>query len=277
MLRRNRTFAALALLCFAPVVHAEDEVTRKAREELERQLRDEVHLPPPSLEIRFDGLSADGYTLEDSNFTLDGAPLPSPLNPGPVERRSSIVYFGIVSPGDHQLEVELIFRSAPQVGLFSYADERRYKVPGRFVLTAERGLVVRVDLMIEVDEHSADAKKRLRLQGSMQPRMVAAIDDAPLPEPRATAAAAITAPAIIGPAPDGRPFTHMHTGVWKKGGALANLASQAAELEPLVPAGPKVSANVPRLHPAGSKKVRKTAAALKSALRRAAAGAAGAN
>jgi len=175
---------ALLLLMAAAPAFAGPEDEAKARAELELQLRRLTRMPPPSLEIRFDGIDSSRYELLDATFALDGAPLKQQPPRGVGERKASLLFFDIVSPGEHVVTATLAYKEVTPDGFFSYSGYK-FTLPGRFTLTAQNGLVMVLRAWVEVNDGAADLRQRLELVASAEPMMVAKMADDSSPTPPA--------------------------------------------------------------------------------------------
>jgi hypothetical protein len=153
---------------------AEDEA--KARAELELQLKRMTRMPPPSLEIRFEGIDSSRYELTEATFALDGVPLKSKPPRGVGEKKAALLLFDIVSPGEHVVTASLSYKEVTPDGFFSYGGYK-FTLPGRFTLTAQNGLVMVLRAWVEVNDGAKDPRERLELVASAEPRMVARMAD----------------------------------------------------------------------------------------------------
>lgn len=205
------------VLGLAAIARAESADEKRVRDELDRQLRQEVRVPPASLEIRFEGIDSDRYELLESSFGLDGKPVASPLKTGKLGQKRQIIFFGIVSPGQHVFEASLTFRevSGP-ASLFSYVSGYKFKVPYRVTLEAQKGLVLKMKTGITVDDGESDLKKRLTFVSVIEPYMVAKVDDGKLPEPVDAGTPVASAAVTRKRRGVEKPFTRMRTGDWRK-------------------------------------------------------------
>lgn len=153
---------------------ADDE--SKARAELELQLKRMTRMPPPSLEIRFEGIDSSRYELTEATFALDGAPLKKQPPRGVGEKRASLLLFEIVPPGEHEVTASLTYKEVAPDGFFSYSG-LKFTLPGRFTVTAQNGLVMVLRAWVEVNDGAKDPRERLELVASAEPRMVARMAD----------------------------------------------------------------------------------------------------
>lgn len=181
--------AALLLAAAAAPAPAggQTEAEAKARAELELQLKRMTRMPPPSLEIRFEGIDSSRYELVEATFALDGAPLKTQPPRGIGERRASLLLFDIVSPGEHVVTATLVYKEVTPDGFFSYGGYK-FTLPGRFTLTAQNGLVMVLRAWVEVNDGASDPRQRLELVASAEPRMVARMADDSGPAPGAPGA-----------------------------------------------------------------------------------------
>src|SRR5262249_40386400 len=65
---------------------------------------------------------------------------------------------------------------------FDYGGGTKFKLPGKFIFTAQRGLLVRVHTRVEVDD-GAELKKRLQLAGKVEVDLRGKLEDGALPPP----------------------------------------------------------------------------------------------
>jgi hypothetical protein len=169
--------AALLLAAAAPALAggpAESEA--KARAEVELQLKRMTRMPPPSLEIRFEGIDSSRYELVEATFSLDGTPLKEQPTRGVGEKRASLLLFDIVSPGEHVVTATLAYKEVAPDGFFTYSG-LKFTLPGRFTVTAQNGLVMVLRAWVEVNDGARDPRQRLELVASAEPRMVARMAD----------------------------------------------------------------------------------------------------
>ncbi len=160
---------ALLLVCFVVPALAEDRAAR-ASDELERELREMVKLPSATVEVFFDGIDSTRYKLLESSFALDGQPI------APREG-TNVLYAGELAPGKHTLTTTLLYEApAPIHGSV------KYKVPGKFIFTAQRGVLMRLRTRIEVDD-GAEPSKRLQLMGQAETDLRAKLEEALPPPP----------------------------------------------------------------------------------------------
>lgn len=173
----HRAPLALLLLAAATALagsQAEDEA--RTRAELELQLKRMTRMPPPSLEIRFEGIDSSRYELTEAAFALDGAPLKTQPPRGVGEKKAALLLFDIVSPGEHVVTASLTYKEAAPDGFFSYSGYK-FTLPGRFTVTAQNGLVLVFRAWVEVNDGAKDPRERLELVASAEPRMVARMAD----------------------------------------------------------------------------------------------------
>lgn len=152
---------------------AATEAEARARAEVERELQKMTRSPPPSLEIRFDGIDSGRYSLLEAEFALDGQPLPKKAM---AQEKGAVLFFNMVQPGDHVITATLVYQEPRKDDLFG-SPGLRFKLPGRFIITAQNGLVMRLRTKVRVNEAAADPKDRLALVATAEPMVVAALEE----------------------------------------------------------------------------------------------------
>ncbi len=173
---RSGPFLVLLVASSGPAL-AEDARTDRARQQIEQQLNRMVKLPPALMEIVFDGIDSTRYRLLEANFAVDGETLPGKI---PAGQGKTVLFSGNLAPGSHSLTAKLVYEEAVRDGLFGYATGTKFKVPGKFIFTAQRGVFMRVHTRIEVDD-GAEPKKRLQLVGNVETDLRAKLEDGLLP------------------------------------------------------------------------------------------------
>lgn len=158
---------------------AEDARTGRARQEIEKQLKEMVKPSPASVEIVFDGIDSTRYQLLEASFDLDGESLTKKVPTGKAAG-STVLFTGDLPPGSHTVTARLVYEQAAAAGMFSYGSGTKFKVPGKFIFTAQRGLFVRVHTRVEVDD-GAELQKRLQLAGNVDVDLRAKLEDGTLP------------------------------------------------------------------------------------------------
>jgi len=231
---RLRLVLAIVLACCGSAWAAEEDVReRQVREELERELEAMMKVPPPSMEIFFDGMDAPRYELLEATFKLDDAPLP--VKVGAAGKQS--LFFGVLSPGKHTVTALLVYREKAG-GLFSYAN-LKFKLPGRYHIEAQRGLHMRMRIKVEAYEN-LPPEKRLEMLASLEADMLVDASEGPsavaATEPAAAPAAPVTPPATTAranPEPAATPTPAVESA---KGGEQAEprVASGSEEKGPAV-------------------------------------------
>jgi hypothetical protein len=118
------------------------------------------------------------YRLEEATARLDGAPLPVfAANPsGPPPKGAEM------SDGDHVVSARLVYRGQA-FGPFPWESGPKWGLPARVQLKASHGLRLTIRLIVETNERAPLATQRLSLRAEVEPQMVVAVDDAPLPPP----------------------------------------------------------------------------------------------
>jgi len=152
--------------------------TRSPAEELDAELNAQVKIPGPELVVITDGPDPDRYALAEGSVTLDGKPLPGPVQPGWGKR----FWEGPIAAGNHVITAEFAYRAA-RTGPYPWSDTYGYRVPGKVEFQAQRGLRLVVHLRVEVREDQEDPRNRLAFRAALEPEMTAKVDDAPLPPP----------------------------------------------------------------------------------------------
>jgi len=163
---------ALLLIPFVGSAFAEDDRSKRVSEELEHQLNEMVQLPAASVELVFDGIDSTRYKLLEASFVLDDKPIP--FTPS-----TKVLYAGEVEPGKHTLTATFSYE-APAVNSGSI----KFKVPGKFIFNAQRGIFMRVRAHIEVDD-AAEPTKRLHLVANAETALRAKLEDSLPPAPKA--------------------------------------------------------------------------------------------
>ncbi len=212
-------FAVTVVLRAGP--EAPSAVRPSPEAELEAQLAASTsRAPPPEVRVVVVGPDATLYRLEQETVLLDGIPVPvsAPADGGvsavgevamstaadggvsaALEARTSAAADGgvstvvdavdagvspggmVVSEGDHVLSAKLVYRGQP-LGPLPWEEGPRWTLPARVSLQATRGLRFTVRLTVEANPH-APAAQRLTLLSEVEPEMMVAVDDAPLPPP----------------------------------------------------------------------------------------------
>jgi uncharacterized small protein (DUF1192 family) len=85
------------------------------------------------------------FYLESAAYALDGAPIYTKADvDGDLEGREEFEIFdGRVSPGEHQISVQLVYRGHGY-GIFSYLEGYKFRVQSSNTFTAEAGKVITV-------------------------------------------------------------------------------------------------------------------------------------
>ena len=85
------------------------------------------------------------FYLESAAYALDGAPIFTKVDvDGDLEKREEFEIFnGRVSPGEHQVSVQLVYRGHGY-GIFSYLEGYKFRVQSSNTFTAEPGKVVSI-------------------------------------------------------------------------------------------------------------------------------------
>ncbi|HYD39533.1 MAG TPA: dihydrolipoamide acetyltransferase [Anaeromyxobacter sp.] len=85
------------------------------------------------------------FYLESASYALDGAPIFTKVDvEGDLEKREEFEIFnGRVSPGEHQISVQLVYRGHGY-GIFSYLEGYKFRVQSSNTFTAEAGKVISI-------------------------------------------------------------------------------------------------------------------------------------
>ncbi len=160
---------------------ADDGRASRARWEIEQQLKEMVKLPAASVEIVFDGIDSTRYQLLEASFELDGQSLPKNVPTG-KSGGPTLLFAGDLLPGSHTVAARLVYEQAGGASIFDDGNGTKFKVPGKFIFSAQRGLFVRVHTRVEVDD-GAELQKRLQLAGNADLDLRAQLEDGNLPAP----------------------------------------------------------------------------------------------
>ncbi len=158
--------------------------------------------------VQLDGTATPFSTVADAGPTsalptdVDAGPsfpLGTVLDAGPVFSLSGFADAGLpptasanvdagpsstgtqISDGDHVVSARLVYRGQP-TGPYPWQQGPRWVLPARVAFTASRGLRFNIRLAVEMNLQ-APAAQRLVLHSNVEPVMLLAIDDAPLPPP----------------------------------------------------------------------------------------------
>ncbi len=178
-----RIVAALSLLV-GTVAFGEDAVQRKAREELERELKQMVGTAPTRVRVDFVSPDEPNYKLEEATFEVDGKPVPPQSTDALAADGAHEVFSGDVAPGKHKVSAKLVFANKASAVL---SDEGGYKwkLGGDATFEVATGLEVQVKIVPARDSSQKDISKRFTLRMPAAPVMVAKLDDGKMPEPMA--------------------------------------------------------------------------------------------
>ena len=181
-----RIIAAVSLVV-GSVAFGEDAVQRKAREELERELKQMVGTPPTRVRVDFVSPDEPNYKLEEASFEVDGNPVPPQSPEALAAEGTHPVFSGEVTPGKHKVSAKLVFANKTSAVL---SDEGGYKwkIGGDATFEVTPGLEVQVQIVPARDSKQKDIGKRFTLRMPAAPVMVAKLDDGKMPEPMAKSA-----------------------------------------------------------------------------------------
>jgi hypothetical protein len=176
---------------------AEDEASRRAREELEKQLTQLVGERLTRVRLDFEALDEPSYALKEAAFQLDGQPLPAPGLGTLGLEGSHRVWEGDVRPGPHNVRARVTYQNQTSIVL---SDEGGYawRLSGDVSFEVQQGLEVQVRVVPVRDGSQRELSRRMRLSLPATPVMLARVDDGTLPEapppPRAAPGAVAEAP-----------------------------------------------------------------------------------
>lgn len=145
--------------------------------------------PSAEVVVVVEGPDPKVYRLEEATVHLDGAPLPL-SNSGPGAQATPL------SDGDHVVSARLVYRGQ-RTGPYPWEEGPRWALPARVALQASRGLRFSIRLVVETNAQAPTVAQRLTLRCDVEPQMLVAVDDAPLPPPPVPQASptAVVAPA----------------------------------------------------------------------------------
>ncbi len=112
------------------------------------------------------------FYLESAAYALDGAPIFSKVDvEGDLEKREEFEIFnGRVSPGEHQLSVQLVYRGHGY-GIFAYLEGYKFRVQSSNAFTAEPGKVTSIKVVgYEKGGITAELKDRPAIRYDMDVR-----------------------------------------------------------------------------------------------------------
>jgi hypothetical protein len=88
------------------------------------------------------------FALESVAYALDGAPIftKTDVNGDLRNKEELEIFNGRIVPGQHQIAVRLVYRGSG-LGIFTYAEDYRFKVQSSFTFTAEPGKVSNIKIV----------------------------------------------------------------------------------------------------------------------------------
>lgn len=159
-----------------------DERIERARQEVERQLREMVRIPPPKVEIWFEGLDEPNHQVIEVELHLDGRPRPVSEVSRLSGQDSFRVYSGELAHGMHELVTWVVIQDTASA-LFSEHAGFKWRVGAKAEFQAQRGLSVRVKIRPELVANAKDPKQKFKLSLDLGADMVAQVDDGKMPPP----------------------------------------------------------------------------------------------
>jgi hypothetical protein len=173
--------AALAVLLLVPALaRAEDDKARRAREELERELKAMVGKQPTRVRVDFVAVDDPNYKLEEAAFELDGKALQTPLL-SELSDDTHLLWNGDVAPGRHTLKAKVVYANGASV-IVSDEGGHKWKVSGDVSFDVAAGIEVQVRVVPTRDPSQKEIAKRFKLALPAKPVMIAALDDGKMPE-----------------------------------------------------------------------------------------------
>jgi hypothetical protein len=176
----RRTTLVLTLLLLPALARAEDEKARRAREELERELKAMVGKQPTRVRVDFVAVDDPNYKLEEASFELDGKALQAPTLTE-LSDDTHLVWNGDVAPGRHTLKAKVVYANGASV-IVSDEGGHKWKVAGDVSFDVNSGIEVQVRVVPTRDPSQKDIAKRFRLALPAKPVMVATLDDGKMPD-----------------------------------------------------------------------------------------------
>jgi len=176
---------AVALLVTASSAFAEDEAQRRAREELEKELKELVGKAPSRVRVEFQPIDDPNFQVEEFELSVDGkvlkAPTPAAIS-GWMQDGPMPVGVVDVTPGRHKVSARVTYHNTASA-LVSEEGDHRWKVTGDVGFDVAAGIEVKVIVAPTRDATQADVGKRIKLTFPTKPVMIAKLDDGSMPEP----------------------------------------------------------------------------------------------
>ncbi len=201
---RSSAGLGLCVALWASSADAEDERTRRAREEIERQLSSMVTAAPPAMRVQLEAPGNPNHALTGAELALDGAvlrllPAQALQGPGPFT-----VFDGVVPPGAHTvvLRVQVVDNASV---MMSESAGYKWKMATQVSFRSERGLKVHLTFAPREDRGEPDPKRRYKVVNHARVEMLEEVDDTPLPPPKPVAQAAPPPPPTPAPVPSPPP------------------------------------------------------------------------
>jgi OmpA-OmpF porin, OOP family len=162
------------------VASAQDDVRRRAQEELDRQLNEMVKTAPAKLTIDFTPVDDPNYQLQEAVFSLDGVPLKTPPI-SQIKDDKKQVYSREVEPGKHKVSVRVVYKNGASV-IASDEGGFGWTVVGDNTFEIQSGIEVKIDAVAKYLGKARPVKERIALSLPAKPTMIAALDDGRMPE-----------------------------------------------------------------------------------------------
>ncbi len=207
----------------------------KAREDLDRQLREMVQIPPPEVVVTFEGLppqaEGEGYKLVEAEFLVDGEALATPEPEALNAPGSHRLLVNQLPEGTHTLVSRVTYVN-DSWSLFSETNGYLWKMTATVSFQMQRGLRVRVKVVPAIVPKAKDPRLKLKLTHDVAAEMTAELADATLPEPVSateTPPTPVATPQPTGTQPTGtQPTGTQPTGTQPTGTQPAGAQAKAA-------------------------------------------------
>lgn len=184
-------FAVVGTLLLSVGASAETEAEKKARAEIEAQLKQLVKSDPGKVRVTYNHFGELNVALTEVTFTLDGAPLKTPGVRDLSDEGKHLVYEGEVSNGQHSLQAHFTFANRTSA-VMSDEGGLVWKPIVTRSFTARTGLVVDVVFNASYDKAEKDPTKRVSVGSTAEAKMTGPLEDGTMP-----VVAKAPAPAVV--------------------------------------------------------------------------------
>ena len=165
----------VGLLLIGGSVNAEDERARRAREEVERELRDLVRIPAPRITVELVPLDEPHLKCQSIELLLDGRVLPISASANLNADRPVLLYSGELGEGRHELISRVEYEDTSSVMFSEYAGVK-WKVSSSARFDIRDGLEIALKIVPERVPGERDLKKAIRMKLQHAVNMVATVD-----------------------------------------------------------------------------------------------------